>query len=451
MPRRSTSRPSAATRALLAALALALGSAGAAPAGGAVAAIQPDNRPLPLAGVENGYVPADRLITATTGCRVAREAGPSLALLYRLASASNVRLGARDCYRPLSGQVAVASSWTAAGNSACAAAPTTYPDGRPKGTSMHGWGKAVDVSEPGRTVTFTSPGYRFLKARAGTLGWNHPGWAEPGGSACPEPWHWEWVGDGGTLGGDPVRADTVALLPAADDRGYAAVTGLGAVRPRGSARTFGAADAVALSWVVVGATATPDRGGYWLLGGDGGIFNFGNAAFFGSTGNLRLNSPVVAMAPTPDGRGYWLVAGDGGVFSFGTAAFYGSTGNLRLNSPVVGMAPAADGKGYWLVAADGGIFAFGSAVFRGSTGAIRLAEPIMAMAPAPGGRGYWLVAADGGVFAFGEAPFLGAAVDRATASPVVGLTRTAKGDGYWIVAADGTVVARGAAAHFGAG
>jgi len=38
---------------------------------------------MPLANVENGDVPADRLISVAPGCRVAREAGPSLALLYR--------------------------------------------------------------------------------------------------------------------------------------------------------------------------------------------------------------------------------------------------------------------------------------------------------------------------------------------------------------------------------
>ncbi|HEX2700759.1 MAG TPA: M15 family metallopeptidase [Acidimicrobiales bacterium] len=422
----------------------------ASPAGAGVAAVQPDNRPTALSGVENGYVPAERLITVVPGCRVAREAGPSLALLYRMAAGANVALGARDCYRPLSGQVAASASATAAGNSACAATPSTYPDGRPKGTSMHGWGKAVDVSEP-RGVTFTSPGYRFLKARAASVGWNHPGWAEPGGSSCPEQWHWEWVGDGGVLGGDPVRADVVALLPAGDGKGYAAVTGLGAVIPRGSARSFGAVDSLPLNSVIVGAAPTADRNGYWLLGGDGGIFNFGNAAFHGSTGNLRLNAPVIAMASTPDGGGYWLVAGDGGVFSFGNAAFYGSTGAMRLNSPVVGMAPAADGKGYWLVAADGGIFSFGSATFKGSTGNIRLAEPIVGMAASGTSGGYWLVASDGGVFAFGDAAFLGSAAGRGLASPVVALTRTPKADGYWITAADGSVVNLGAAGAFGAG
>ena len=434
---------------ILLAAGCAAASVVAAPrAGAAGSAITPTNRPTPLAGVENGYVGADRLISVIPGCRVSREAGPSLALLYRMAAGSNVGLGAEDCYRPVSGQLNSAASATANGNSACAATPSVYPDGRPKGTSMHGWGKAVDFSEP-RGITFSSPGYRFLKAQAAAVGWNHPGWAEPGGSSCPEQWHWEWVGDGGTAGADPVRADVVALLAAADGRGYAAVTGLGAVIPKGSARSYGSVDSIPLNWVVVGAASTPSRTGYWLVGGDGGIFNFGDAAFHGSTGGIRLNAPIIAMAPTPGGGGYWLVASDGGVFAFGDAVFHGSTGGMRLNSPVVGIAPTTDGRGYWLVAADGGIFAFGSAAFKGSTGGIRLARPIVGMAPSPSGGGYWLVASDGGVFAFGDAPFLGSAAGRGLASPVIGLTRTPKADGYWIAAADGTVVNEGAAGDFG--
>src|SRR5205823_6692903 len=100
--------------------------------------------------------------------------------------------------------------------------------------------------------SWTSPGYRYLKADAGRYGWNHPGWAEPGGSACPEPWHWEWVGDGGTQRGDPIRADVVGLLPSGDDQGYATVTGLGAVAARGDFVSRGAADGMPLNWVVVG-------------------------------------------------------------------------------------------------------------------------------------------------------------------------------------------------------
>ena len=49
-----------------------------------------------------------------------------------------------------------------------------------------------------RELTFDSAAYAWLKAHAGWFGWNHPGVMEPGGS-IPEPWHWEWVGDGGRM------------------------------------------------------------------------------------------------------------------------------------------------------------------------------------------------------------------------------------------------------------
>jgi hypothetical protein len=405
---------------------------------GAATPIQPDNRPTPLAGEENGYVSPQRLITVIPGCRVSREAAPSLALLYRTASGAGVRIGASDCYRPVSGQVNAQRNATAKGNSACAAVPTTYPDGRPKGTSMHGWGKAVDFSDNGRGMAFGSPGYRFLKAEAGRLGWNHPGWAEPGGSSCPEAWHWEWVGDGGTKGADQIKADVVDLLPGSDDRSYATVTGLGAIAPKGAFKDQGSAASTPLNWVIVGAAPTTTGNGYWMLGADGGIFTFGDAGFFGSTGDKQLNQPVVTMAATPTGRGYWLAAGDGGMFTFGDAGFFGSTGDRRLNSPVVGMTPTADGRGYWLVAADGGIFTFGTAAFHGSTGDRKLNSPIVGIAATADGGGYWLVAADGGIFTFGNAAFHGSGADRGLQSPVVAMTRTSSG--YSITAADGTVL-----------
>jgi hypothetical protein len=375
----------------------------AQPAWAAGSAVRPDNRPTPMAGAENGSVPADRLITVAPGCRVARQAGPSAALLFRTAKAAGVPLTGRDCYRPVADQVAVSGQWTARGNSACAAKPATGPNGKPKGTSMHGWGKAIDFGDPGG-MRFGSRGYTFLKAQAARLGWNHPGWAEPGGSACPEAWHWEWVGDGGTAQGDPVAADVVGLVPAASDAGYLKVTGLGAVRPAGAARSSGSAESVPLNWVVVGASSTPDRGGYWLLAGDGGIFTYGTAAFHGSTGAMKLNAPVVGMAPTPTGQGYWLVASDGGIFSFGDARFVGSVGATKLAAPVVGMASTTSGNGYWMVASDGGVFTFGNAVFQGAATGLR--------------------------------------------TPAVGITPTAAG-GYWIVAADGTVANRGPAGAFG--
>ena len=377
---------------------------------GAVEAVSPSNRPTPLGGRTNGRLPASDLVTVVPGCAVARDAAPSLHRLFALARASNVALSARDCYRPLDEQVSVARSWTARGNSACAARVATTPSGQPVGTSMHGWGKAVDFGDGAGSLRFGSHGYRFLKSSAAALGWNHPGWAEPGGSACPEAWHWEWVGDGGNLGATPVRADVVALLPAPGDAGYADVTGLGGVRHLGASTDRGsiASTGSPLSWVVVTAAATPSGNGYWLVSADGGVFTFGDAVFHGSTGDRGLNAPIVAMAATPSGNGYWLVAGDGGVFTFGDATFVGSTGAIPLNAPVVAMAPSASGHGYRMVASDGGIFTFGDAKFEGSAGALALRAPIVAMAPTSTGHGYWLVGADGGVFTYGDATFFGA-------------------------------------------
>jgi hypothetical protein len=417
----------------------ALGSA--APAF-AISPVQPENRPRPLAGVENGKVPAPMLIQVTSTCVAVREAAPSLHLLFAQARGAGVSLDARECYRPLAGQIRARANATASGNAACAASLATSASGQTVGTSMHGWGKAADFTDAGRSLTFASPGYHFLKSAAAAAGWNHPGWAEPGGSSCPEPWHWEWVGDGGRDGHDPIAADAVALLPAAGDTGHLTVTGLGAVRAAGTAADRGSAASLPLAWVVVSANATPTRAGYWMVAADGGVFSFGDAQFFGSTGGLSLNAPVLGMAPTPTGRGYWLFAEDGGVFSFGDARFAGSTGGIPLFRPVVGMAATPSGNGYWLVASDGGVFSFGDARFLGSTGGLRLVRPVVGMAATPSGKGYWLVASDGGVFSFGDARFFGGGAS-ASGSPVVAITATATGNGYWLLYANGEVAAFG--------
>jgi hypothetical protein len=371
-----------------------------------------------------------------------------------MARASGMAIGTRECYRPIDEQVAVRESWTARGNSACAAPVQRDESGRPVGTSNHGWGKAADFSDAGRSMTFSSPGYRYLKAAAGRFGWNHPGWAEPGGSACPEAWHWEWVGDGGTMNADPIRADVVGLVPAAPGSGYSGVTGLGAVAHRGSASAsdHGDASRLPLNWLVVGAVRSPapDRDGYWLVAADGGVFGYGDAPFHGSTGDIALNQPIVGMSAAPDGDGYWLVASDGGVFAFGTARFHGSLGAVSLQRPIVGMAATPDGDGYWLVASDGGVFAFGTARFHGSLGAARPSAPVVALAATPDGSGYWLADAEGGVHPFGTAVDHGSMESHSLNLPVVGIAAAPSGDGYWLAAADGGVFGFGAARFHGA-
>jgi hypothetical protein len=422
------------------------------PAASAVSPITPRNRPTPLSGAVNGEVPMTRLVRVVPNCVAAREAAPSLMRIFMLARASKVGLGAEECYRSLAEEVRLANQAQQPGNNpACVASVSHTTSGAPVGNSYHGWGKAVDLSDHGNELTFASPGYAFMKRVAGSVGWNHPAFAEPGGSACPEPWHWEWVGDGGTIGAAHVRGDVVALLPSADDHGYATVTGLGALRAHGDFSAHGSVANLSIAWVVIGGVATPNRGGYWMVAADGGVFSFGNAHFHGSLGNRHINSPINGMASTKHGNGYWLVAWDGGVFSFGDAHFYGSTGAMHLNFPVVGMAPTPSGRGYWLVASDGGVFSFGDAHFYGSTGNLRLASPVVGMAPTPSGHGYWLVAADGGVFTFGDAHFYGSLGASHASSPAVAIARTRTGRGYWIELADGTVAAYGDAHHYGNG
>ena len=386
---------------------LAVSLAFAPPAVADPPAITPGNVPTPIAGGTNGLLPASDLIDVAPNCIAARGAAPSLGLLLRTAREEGVVLATEQCYRTLAGEIAVQNQWSSIGQSACAAPVPVGPTG-PVGTSMHGWGKAVDFLEGAGSVTFGSAAYEFLKAQAGQFGWNHPGWAEPGGSACPEAWHWEWVGDGGVLGAPPIRADVVALLPSADGHGYSTVSGLGGLVDRGDAPSLGDASSLPLAWVVVGAARSPSGAGYWLAAADGGIFAFGDAGFHGSMGGVPLNQPVISMASSVGGQGYWQVASDGGIFTFGDARFYGSTGAMRLDRPVVGMAATPSGQGYWLVGSDGGIFAFGDARFYGSTGGQPLAEPIVGMARTPDGGGYWLVGADGSVHAFGDAGSFGA-------------------------------------------
>jgi hypothetical protein len=395
-------------------------------------------------------MPTRDLVWVAPNCLAARAAGPSLGLLLSTARDQGVVLHTEQCYRPLSDQVAVRQRWSAAGNSACAAPVVTTPSGAPVGTSMHGWGKAADLSGAGGTVTFGSPAYRFLTAQAGRFGWNHPAWARPGGSVCPEAWHWEWVGDGGAQHASPIRADVVTLLPTWDGLGYAIVTGLGAVRPHGDA-TDRPLIRSPLTWLVVGAARTPDGGGYWLAGADGSVHAVGDARSFGSSSAYPRAHPIVGITASANGAGYWLAASDGHVFGFGAAGSYGSpaASGRSLARPIVAIAATPDGRGYWLAAADGAVFAYGDAAFYGEASGRSLRAPVVSMTATPDGRGYWLAGADGSVHAFGDARHLGSTARITLREPVMAIAPTPDAGGYWLVAADGSVFAFGDAALYG--
>ncbi|GAC1599588.1 MAG: hypothetical protein NVS3B21_26230 [Acidimicrobiales bacterium] len=322
--------------------------------------VRPANRGAAIPGAVNGALDPSLLVTVEGSCRLAHGAAPALAALLADARAQGVALGAADCYRPVDGQNSARSGACQSGNCACAATGGTPTTG---GTSIHGWGKAVDFNENGITIGFDTAGYRWLKANAGRYAFNHPAFAEPGGSPCPEAWHWEWVGDGGSLGPPP---QVVGISAAGDGRGYRIVSSYGAVSSFGTLASAGTPDLSLLVAPVVGLVGAADGGGYLLASADAGVMSFGSASFKGSAASTRLAAPATGIAATPTGNGYWLVAADGGIFAFGDAVFHGSTGNIHLNQPITGMAATPTGNGYWLVAADGGIFTFGDAAYLGS-------------------------------------------------------------------------------------
>jgi D-alanyl-D-alanine carboxypeptidase len=80
-----------------------------------------------------------------------------------------------DSYRSLSSQYSVKAS-----RGFLAATP---------GTSMHGWGLAIDLCSK---ETGSSEVYGWLWDNAPMYGWENPPWAQRGGMGNYEPWHFEY-------------------------------------------------------------------------------------------------------------------------------------------------------------------------------------------------------------------------------------------------------------------
>lgn len=407
-------------------------------------AIAPNNVPNPVPNATNGAMSAASLIYVDRNCDAYRPAATSLERLFTIARDEGVSLAAQRCFRPLQIQQADRSSACSTGNCACAAVG---------GTSMHGWGEAVDFADASGSVdTFTSPTYKWLVAEAARFGWNHPGWAVPGGGPCPEPWHWEWVGDGGGLHGPPITADVVAGVPTTDGRGYRIITGLGGVSNHGSAGSGTTNAGLPLNRVLVGGAARAgSAGGYWLVAADGGVFALGGAPFLGSvtsSGAVGSGPTIAGMAATPDGQGYWLLSTAGQVYNFGDAPAL--TGPAASGRYFVGIAASASSKGAWIASSDGQVTALGDAQPIATTGVNRAADPVVAICAPPSGAGFWLATANGRVTGYGAAPDHGS-IPGSPPEPVVSIAATPSGQGYWLTTADGNVYALGDAPYLGGG
>jgi hypothetical protein len=148
-----------------------------------------------LAAVRNGELP-DSLLVPVAGVRLEPEAAAAFAELLAAARRDGATIVVTDGYRPYDEQVDVKrrKGWLAA----------------TPGTSVHGWGRAVDVHLGLTDVD-------WLHAHAPAFGWVNPAWAQPGGSK-PEPWHWEYLGSplpaGPATDGSPTTAGgRVTALP----------------------------------------------------------------------------------------------------------------------------------------------------------------------------------------------------------------------------------------------
>ncbi len=171
------------------ALGVTLAASACTPPPSGVNPINGYNKPTIPYGVTNGNLPADMLTTYSATCRITKQAYGSLSAMILAARAAGVTLTPVQCYRDYAGQVYWRTYWCNLGTCGNAAVP---------GTSNHGWGKATDLHDASGGLPTTGSGYRWLKANAGRFGWNWP-------INTNEPWHWEWVGDGGTMHGYQIR------------------------------------------------------------------------------------------------------------------------------------------------------------------------------------------------------------------------------------------------------
>jgi hypothetical protein len=189
-PRKVTSRLALPLLAFLACV-IALSACQATSYSSSTSPINPANRPTTVSGYTNGKLPTSQLYVVGSTCTMYRAAVGSYLAMVAAAKADGVKLAPAECYRDYAGQVYWRAYWCKKKICANAATP---------GYSNHGWGKAVDFQDQKGSLTWTSAGYKWLVAHAGEYGWNHPG-------GVNEAWHWEWVGDGGTMHGYGVRTD----------------------------------------------------------------------------------------------------------------------------------------------------------------------------------------------------------------------------------------------------
>jgi LAS superfamily LD-carboxypeptidase LdcB len=139
---------------------------------------------LAWGGHQNGRIPTDALTDIGGGHRLENSAATAWQQMVADAKADGVNLTLTDSYRDFAGQVSVRER---KGDKVATATP---------GTSVHGWGKAVDVAGDDARAWVQRNGARY--------GWIWPEWAQRKGTKSFEPWHFEFRPSGGAA---PVAPD----------------------------------------------------------------------------------------------------------------------------------------------------------------------------------------------------------------------------------------------------
>ncbi|HEX4016545.1 MAG TPA: M15 family metallopeptidase [Frankiaceae bacterium] len=178
---------------------LAAVAACAPQAASSVSPINPYNQPTTVLGYSNGYLPTSILYSYDSSCQLYCPTAGSFTAMVNAAHQDGLLLEPVQGYRDYADQIYMREYWCNLGVCENAASP---------GFSNHGWGKAVDFQDQDGSLTWTSPGYQWLTAHAGDFGWNHPG-------SVNEAWHWEWVGDGGTMHGYAILPNLLGWAPLA--------------------------------------------------------------------------------------------------------------------------------------------------------------------------------------------------------------------------------------------
>jgi hypothetical protein len=154
-------------------------------------ACMPESPPPP----QNGQLPDAMLTQITPECRIVNEkAGDLLAMLADAHDRYGIDVWPEtrsysivdpprkeSCYRTLEMQQWWRDYYCYFGSCGFAAVP---------GTSVHGWGRAIDLQDQNGKMEFSSVGFVYMVFNAHRYGFCHPSWADEG-QPNAEAWHWE--------------------------------------------------------------------------------------------------------------------------------------------------------------------------------------------------------------------------------------------------------------------